>query len=43
MADQYVEVLGDLIGLLKDYKPGTITIENITKLCQSMGLESCFD
>lgn len=43
MADQYVEVLGDLIGLLKDYKPGTITIENITKLCQSMGLESFID
>lgn len=43
MADEYVEVLGELIDLLKDYKPGSITLDNVTKLCQSMGLESFID
>lgn len=43
MADEYVEVLGELIDLLKDYKPGAITLDNVTKLCQSMGLESFID
>lgn len=43
MADEYVEVLGELIDLLKEYKPGSITLDNVTKLCQSMGLESFID
>ncbi|EJS41349.1 med1p [Saccharomyces arboricola H-6] len=39
-ADSYVETLDCMIELFKDYKPGSITLENITRLCQTLGLES---
>ncbi|AJV94013.1 CHS_3a_G0056160.mRNA.1.CDS.1 [Saccharomyces cerevisiae] len=38
--DSYVETLDSMIELFKDYKPGSITLENITRLCQTLGLES---
>ncbi|EHM99747.1 Med1p [Saccharomyces cerevisiae x Saccharomyces kudriavzevii VIN7] len=38
--DSYVETLNSMIELFKDYKPGSITLENITRLCQTLGLES---
>ncbi|CAI4054934.1 hypothetical protein SUVZ_16G3470 [Saccharomyces uvarum] len=39
-ADSYMETLNSMIELFKDYKPGSITLENITRLCQTLGLES---
>lgn len=42
-ADSYVETLGQMVQLLRDYKPGSVTLENITKLCQTLGLESFVD
>lgn len=41
--DSYVETLGQMVQLLREYKPGTVTLENITKLCQTLGLESFVD
>ncbi|AAS51578.1 ADL341Cp [Eremothecium gossypii ATCC 10895] len=43
MPDAYVESLGKMIAILVNYKPGSITLENITRLCQTMGLESFVD
>ncbi|CCC67677.1 hypothetical protein NCAS_0A11190 [Naumovozyma castellii] len=41
--DKYDEMMGEMIVLFKGYKPGLITIDNITKLCQTLGLESFID
>ncbi|CCF59498.1 hypothetical protein KAFR_0H00880 [Kazachstania africana CBS 2517] len=38
--DSYVQTLGEIVELFKEYKPGSITLDNITKLCQTLGLES---
>lgn len=43
VVDSYVETLGQMIQLLREYKPGNVTLENITKLCQTLGLESFVD
>lgn len=43
VADSYVESLGQMVQLLREYKPGSVTLENITKLCQTLGLESFVD
>ncbi|QLG70282.1 hypothetical protein HG535_0A02200 [Zygotorulaspora mrakii] len=42
-ADTYNEQLGDMIELFQEYKSGSVTLENITKLCQTLGLESFID
>ena len=41
--DSYVDTLGQMVQLLRDYKPGSVTLENLTKLCQTLGLESFVD
>lgn len=41
--DTYTDTLNQMIELFKNYKPGTVTLENITKLCQTLGLESFID
>lgn len=41
--DSYVETLGQMVQLFREYKPGSVTLENITRLCQTMGLESFVD
>lgn len=41
--DSYVEILGQMVQLFREYKPGTVTLKNITRLCQTMGLESFVD
>ncbi|AET38946.1 Med1p Ecym_3463 [Eremothecium cymbalariae DBVPG len=43
MTDAYFELLGKMITRFVNYKPGSITLENITRLCQTMGLESFVD
>ncbi|SMN18132.1 similar to Saccharomyces cerevisiae YPR070W MED1 Subunit of the RNA polymerase II mediator complex [Maudiozyma saulgeensis] len=43
VADKYTDTLNEMITLLKNYKPGTVTLDNITKLCQTLGLESFID
>ena len=42
-ADEYTDTLNDMISLFKNYKPGKVTLDNITKLCQTLGLESFID
>ncbi|CCD22666.1 Med1p NDAI_0A05110 [Naumovozyma dairenensis CBS 421] len=41
--DEFDETIGQMIELFKEYKPGVITIDNITKLCHTLGLESFID
>lgn len=41
--DSYMETLSQMVQLFKEYKPGSVTLENITRLCQTMGLESFVD
>lgn len=41
--DSYVETLDEIIQLFQEYKPGSITLDNITKLCQTLYLESFID
>lgn len=43
MSDTYVETLNEMIQLLLDYKPGSRTLYNVIKLCQTLGLESFVD
>ncbi|SCW01280.1 LAFE_0D09098g1_1 [Lachancea fermentati] len=43
MSDSYVETLGQMIDLFQNYKPGLITLDNVTRLCQTLGLESFID
>ena len=42
-ADEYTDTLNEMISLFKNYKPGKVTLDNITKLCQTLGLESFID
>lgn len=41
--DIYVETLKKMIEMFQEYKPGSVTLDNITKLCQTLGLESFID
>ena len=41
--DKYTDTLNEMITLFKNYKPGIVTLDNITKLCQTLGLESFID
>ena len=41
--DEYIDTLNEMITLFKNYKPGMVTLDNITKLCQTLGLESFID
>ncbi|CCH62440.1 hypothetical protein TBLA_0H01530 [Henningerozyma blattae CBS 6284] len=41
--DLYVETLKKMIEKFQEYKPGSVTLDNITKLCQTLGLESFID
>ncbi|AMD18769.1 HBL133Wp [Eremothecium sinecaudum] len=43
MSDTYFDALNLMINRFLEYKPGSITLENITRLCQAMGLESFVD
>lgn len=43
MSDTYFTTLEAMINRFMNYKPGSITLENITRLCQTMGLESFVD
>ncbi|SCU92391.1 LAMI_0E10154g1_1 [Lachancea mirantina] len=43
MGDAYVDGLDRMITLFRDYKPGIVSIENVTRLCQTLGLESFID
>lgn len=43
MSDAYAETLGQMICLLQEYKPGLVTLENITRLCKTLKLESFTD
>lgn len=42
-SDVYGEQLDAMIQLLQDYKSGSVKLDNITKLCQTLGLESFID
>lgn len=42
-SDSYDEQLNDMIQLFQDYKSGSVKLDNITKLCQTLGLESFID
>lgn len=42
-SDTYGEQLDEMIQLFQSYKSGSITLDNITKLCQTLGLESFID
>ncbi|QLQ78864.1 hypothetical protein HG537_0B02120 [Torulaspora globosa] len=39
-SDSYGERLDEIIRLFQDYKSGSVKLDNITKLCQTLGLES---
>lgn len=39
-SDAYGERLDEIIRLFQDYKSGSVKLDNITKLCQTLGLES---
>lgn len=41
--DEYSERLDEMIELFQEYKSGSVTLDNITKLCQTLGLESFID
>ncbi|CCE65735.1 hypothetical protein TPHA_0M01600 [Tetrapisispora phaffii CBS 4417] len=41
--DVYLSKLNEIIELFQNYKPGRINLDNITKLCQTLGLESFID
>lgn len=41
--DKYIDTLNEMITMFKNYKPGMVTLDNITKLCQTLGLESFID
>ncbi|SCU89797.1 LAME_0E05556g1_1 [Lachancea meyersii CBS 8951] len=43
MSDAYVETLGHMVSLLQEYKPGLITLDNVTRLCKTLRLESFTD
>lgn len=42
-ADSYGAKLDEIIQLFQDYKSGSVRLDNITKLCQTLGLESFID
>lgn len=42
-SDSFSDQLDDMIQLLQDYKSGSVKLDNITKLCQTLGLESFID
>lgn len=42
-SDSYGEQLDEMIQLFQGYKSGSVTLDNITKLCQTLGLESFID
>lgn len=43
MTDAYAESLDQMIRMFQNYKPGSVTLDNITKLCHTLGLESFID
>lgn len=43
MSDAFVELLDEMIERLLNYKPGSRTLPNVIKLCQTLGLESFVD
>ncbi|CDO92462.1 unnamed protein product [Kluyveromyces dobzhanskii CBS 2104] len=43
MSDAFVESLNEMIQKLLNYKPGSRTLSNVIKLCQTLGLESFVD
>ncbi|CAR27421.1 hypothetical protein ZYGR_0I06950 [Zygosaccharomyces rouxii] len=42
-SDSYALQLDEMIQLFQEYKSGSVTLDNITKLCQTLGLESFID
>lgn len=42
-SDSYGDRLDEIIRLFQDYKSGSVKLDNITKLCQTLGLESFID
>lgn len=42
-SDSYAVKLDEMIQLFQEYKSGSVTLDNITKLCQTLGLESFID
>lgn len=42
-SDSYAVQLDEMIQLFQEYKSGSVTLDNITKLCQTLGLESFID
>lgn len=43
MSDAYVDTLTQMITLLQEYRPGLVTLENVTRLCKTLKLESFID
>ncbi|CEP61527.1 Med1p LALA0_S03e04852g [Lachancea lanzarotensis] len=43
MSDAYVETLGQMVSVLQEYKPGLVTLDNVTRLCKTLRLESFTD
>ncbi|SCU97124.1 LAFA_0G09890g1_1 [Lachancea sp. 'fantastica'] len=43
MSDAYVETLGQMVSILQEYKPGLVTMDNVTRLCKTLRLESFTD
>ncbi|SCV04388.1 LANO_0G09890g1_1 [Lachancea nothofagi CBS 11611] len=41
--DNYVNALGQMITLLQEYKPGLVTLDNVSRLCKTLRLESFTD
>lgn len=41
--DPYTKSIGEMIELFKEYNPGTVSISNIIRLCQTLRLESFTD